>query len=155
MFNKLEFIELKCRRTTNKTLSDLKNKPQINTSVDAVLTYGFIFKENYLSNLDCRSVLGAGGGGASTSNGKSSTVWVIVSDVFLRSSSFCLRSSQLLRLSSTFSVRKRWTSLYLFEPRRKLKEGDAIVTKKLAMNRPAANVRKNGKILLNNPLYIL
>jgi hypothetical protein len=35
-----------------------------------------------------------------------------------------------------------------------LKFGVAIVTKKLAMNSPAANVRKNGIILLKNPLYI-
>jgi len=32
-----------------------------------------------------------------------------------------------------------------------LNDGDAILIKKLAMNRPAANVRKNGRTLVNTP----
>jgi len=50
-------------------------------------------------------------------------------------------------------MRSRCISRYLCDLRGKLNDGAAIETKKLAMNKPAANVRKNGRTLFNTPLY--
>ncbi len=93
---------------------------------------------------------GGGGGGGGSKLGRSES-FPNLNSVFWRISSTCRRNSRFERFSSRFSSRSRWISRCLIDFRGKLNDGFAILMKKLAINNPAANVRKNGTTLFNTP----